>query len=282
MLKPTVVIVFLILAALSLFIINQDEPHQSPMLADPPIDSTTPIARPVASDSAAASMAMPSHQASPLKTQTATQDFPDWLTDLAIPQELDLSDQFIQSTLSDVDAIQPIIALLVDKEILRKLARAVYQSANGNIVSQYRPLRSPNGRFIVQAYAPEEQDKYIVNSKNYTRYQQYVSALTQLEPKVAAQLYYRFSPLLEQAYAELGLTESSFHDALIKTTGLIINAEFISSDAILYRKTLKYPLEQSALESLNDIEKLMFRMGKDNQQQLQTWVLELKKHLSPI
>jgi hypothetical protein len=222
-------------------------------------DSPTPVAAPSATPDVATTK--PVYE-EPLPTP-APQPLP----------ELDQSDETVLAALKDLN-VNGLVETIIPKEILRKFVRAVNVLDEGKIITEYRPVASPQGAFVADSFnvkisggeLGEQQDaeQFRVSPKNYLRYTLFVQVISALDSDSAVGLYKHYYPLLNRAHQELGMSKDNFHSVLIRSIDKVLAAPDVSGDMILIRPKVYFEFADPALEKMPDIHKLMLRMGPDN------------------
>ncbi len=165
--------------------------------------------------------------------------------------------------------------LLTDEFIIRKAVRAVVAAANGEWVYQHRPIDPPTSPFEVA----KDGDTLRIAPTNFARYEPYIDALVSVDAFTAAKMYTQYYPLLEEAYGELGLQQGNFHGAVLKALALVESTP-AHNDAELVQPSVAYKFKNAEIEGLPQIQKLLIRMGPENQTRLQAWLTELERQLS--
>lgn len=176
--------------------------------------------------------------------------------------------------------------MLVKDNVIPKSVRAVIAAADGGVVHEYRPLRSPSGAFLAEALDEEPREdvgqRYRLSQRNYERYQPYVDLITRLEPRDVAAVYQRFYPLLEQAYAQHGVESGSFKSITLRAIDSLLAAPVLDEEPILVQPRVYYEFEDKRLESLPATQKLLIRMGPDNTKKIQAALRELRRAIEGI
>jgi len=179
--------------------------------------------------------------------------------------------------MADLDSSgwSPLKKFTTNEYVIRKTVRAIAAAANGEWVNQHRPLNTPSKPFK----AVKNDGKLVIAEETYQRYTPYVNAIVALEAKDASALYKTYSPLLEEAYKELGLKEGDFSSAVNKALTTIENTpEDVELELI--HPTVMYKFKNKDVEKLPGIQKLMLRIGPDNRERLKNWLQSLQSELS--
>lgn len=195
---------------------------------------------------------------------------------LPVPQplpDLNQSDAAVLAALKALN-VNGLVEMIIPQEILRKFVRAVDIAEEGKVVSEYRPIASPQGAFVVDSFnvkvsggdLGEQQDaeQIRVSPKNYLRYTLFVQVVSALDSDASIGLYKRYYPLLNRAHQELGSGKGNFHSVLIRAIDKVLAAPDAGGDLLLIHAKVYYEFADPALEKLPEIHKLMLRMGPDN------------------
>lgn len=214
----------------------------------------------------------PEPEAKPIESQAPVQN--------PLPR-LNESDKPVLQALAQRSLDKRLLSYLVSDEIVRKAVRAVSNLSEGQVVKEYRPLVSPSGQLSVSMIGmSNEQRRYELSTDNYSRYQDHLKLLAWISPESAAEFYMEYFPLLQQAYDELGLREPSFYVVTQEALDNILSDSAIPQYAPLVSPSVMYQFEQKEFESESGIQKLLWRMGKEQAQILRSWVEKFKSALS--
>jgi hypothetical protein len=184
---------------------------------------------------------------------------------------------------SDTDVISHLLEVsdggfqswLIQEHLIRKFVRAVNALEEGKLVSQYRPFAAPESTFS----ALKTGESWQIQPENYQRYTPYLESLEQVGPAGLAQLYQHYSPLLQQAYEELGVDKGSFKDVTLRALTRISKTPIPPADTPLARPSVTYKFAAPELEQRSAVEKLLFRLGPDNSARLKKLASELLTEL---
>lgn len=187
--------------------------------------------------------------------------------------DLDQSDASVLAALKALN-VNGLVEMIIPQDILRKFVRAVDVLEDGKIVTEYRPVASPQGAFVADSFnvkvsggeLGDQQDveQFRVSPKNYLRYTLFVQVISALDSDASVALYKRFYPLLNRAHQELGSGKGNFHSVLIRAIDKVLAAPDAGGDMLLIHPKVYYEFADPALEKLPEAHKLMLRMGPDS------------------
>ena len=188
---------------------------------------------------------------------------------LAAPTDLDSSDPQVHSL---VKILAPeFTQWLLPQQQIRKWVATVDMMAEGRYPRKYPAIDFPLGKFVVE----KQGDSIHQADSNFKRADVLISALTKIEPQQLADYYQQWQPIFEKAYKEQGKRDR-FTERLALAIDTIIGLEPLPENATLKQPHVFYTYADPALEQRSDLEKLVWRLGTDNQQALQAYLKQLK------
>jgi hypothetical protein len=114
---------------------------------------------------------------------------------------------------------------------------------------------------------------------NARRYAPYVQTLTAISPQRAAQLYVQLYPLCEQAWRELGHPKSAFNDRLLAVIANLLQAPEPQGAVLLRQPKVLYTYADPALEAAPAGQKILMRMGLENERAVKDWLRQFRQDL---
>ncbi|KFZ37708.1 hypothetical protein HR45_09840 [Shewanella mangrovi] len=174
--------------------------------------------------------------------------------------ELNESDTYVHDkviAMADGMAIDP---LLNNSDMVRQFVVFVDNIAQGQLARKTSPLQAPSQSFTVTDIT----NKTYLNPDSYHRYDVYADFLTGLDDEQLVTTYKRLSPLLEQAFAELGYPDMSFDSRLKEAMKELLATPVIEQPIELYSISVNYQFVDPKLEALPNAQKLLIRMGPEN------------------
>ncbi|MDT8399213.1 MAG: DUF3014 domain-containing protein [Pseudomonadales bacterium] len=186
------------------------------------------------------------------------------------------SDEFVREQLAELSVGAQVLPILVADEIIRKVAVLTENTSRGVLPLRDLPLRSLTQPMQVRRL---ENEIYLMDPASYHRFDPVVDALVAVDVDQALSAYQTLSPLLQQAYAEIGYPNRSFEEALVETIDRVLNAPMEQGPFRLVRPAVMYRFADERLEKLSDVEKLLLRMGPDNAERLKQKLREFRDRL---
>lgn len=188
---------------------------------------------------------------------------------------LDGSDQAIREALATLIGLAQVDKLLDVHSFVRHLVITVDNLPREKVARPLVPLKPVPGRF----FSAGEGDAMAISAENYRRYTPGVHVLEALDPKKLVDVYVHFYPLFQQAYKELGYPSGYFNDRLIDAIDDMLAAPQIQGPVRLVRPKLMYQYADPALEDLSAGQKILIRMGPDNEARVKAKLNELRQEI---
>lgn len=179
--------------------------------------------------------------------------------DPALPP-LKASDTHLLAALFDAFGKTPIESLLIPDQLVRRFVATVNSLDGEPVALRQRPLRHVPGLLSVERAG----DRLLLSPHNAERYTPLVNVLQGLDPQRAVDLYVRYYPLLQKAYAELGYPDRYFNDRLIQVIDHLLETRETAGPIELVRPKVLYEFADRELEKRSSGEKILIRMGPEN------------------
>lgn len=167
---------------------------------------------------------------------------------------------------------------ITTEEAIRKFVVVIDNMAQGKIAKKYLPIPKPEHKFTHS----EAGIKVFLDPAGFKRYTSYISLFESIDNDMAVELYQRYSPLMEQAFSELGYPDRNFHDTLMQAFDVLLNAPVMEEQIELVRPNVLYKFAYPSLESAPAVHKQLIRMGPENTRRLQQKAQQFKTALSAI
>jgi len=191
--------------------------------------------------------------------------------------KLNDSDKEIREAASQLNPALKWAEWITTDEAIRKFVVVIDNLATGKISRKYLPIPKPELKFKSSQTGVKE----YIDTRSFERYGPYISLFENIDNTMAAALYQHYSPLLEQAFAELGYTDRNFHNTLMQAFNVLLSAPIINADIELVRPSVFYKFADPELEQALPAHKQMIRMGPENARKLQNKIRQLQTALNP-
>lgn len=167
------------------------------------------------------------------------------------------------------------LGLLNDDQFIRKAILQVDNAAQGKLVYQHSPLRSPLGGLDTMA----QDGKIFINPESYSRYNVYGDLIASIDTGLLVAFYRFYEPLLDEAYMELGYPAGHFRGTLITAIDQALATPVIEGPIELLQPEANYIYADESLESLNMVQKQLLRMGPENTAKIQDALQRFKARI---
>jgi hypothetical protein len=177
------------------------------------------------------------------------------------------SDEAVRELVKALSSNPSVTAWLATRNLIRNFTVVVSNVANGEHAATHLAAIKPGATFAVR----ERGEDLAIDSRNYARYLPLATAASSIDPAGAARLYKTLKPRIDEAYRELGYPDTPFDQTLERAITLLVKTP-IPRGPILVQPdgATAYRFADPQLERLNPSQKLLIRMGPDNQLAVQT------------
>ena len=207
---------------------------------------------------------------------TATPNTAAKITQPPLP-DLNNSDKEIRSAASQINPALRWVEWITTDEAIRKFVMVIDNLATGGISRKFLLIPKPKDKFS----STQDDTRKYMDKASFERYSPYISLFESIDNDMASAFYQRYSPLMEQAFSELGYTERNFHDTLMKAFEVLLSAPVLTEKIELIRPSVFFKYADLDLEQAPDAHKQMIRMGPENTTKLQAKIRQLQAVLSP-
>ncbi|HEY0886832.1 MAG TPA: DUF3014 domain-containing protein [Ramlibacter sp.] len=177
-------------------------------------------------------------------------------------------------------------ALVVTDDFPRRFVATVDNLGRAHAPPLMWPVTPTAGKFTVQ----EEGGSAVIAADNGARYTPFVLLAEGVDAAAAVQLYARMYPLLQAAYLELGFPGKSFHRRMVEVIDLLlatprppdplpVQLVEVKGTVASQQPWVRYEYADPALESLSAGQKILLRVGPENQRRLKAKLAELRAEL---
>ena len=185
------------------------------------------------------------------------------------------SDPFVRDLLA-FSQTPLLTSWLAQSELVRKFVGAVDNVANGIHPGKHVGFLKPETKFVATRHG----DSVSMGPASYARYDAMMAVFRSVPPERLLDVYRRLSPLLEQAYAELGYGGGmTFESSLNRAIDQVLAVPVVEGPIALIPRFSSYRYRDPSLASLTNAQKLFLRLGPDHLQALQSTLRECRGRL---
>ena len=165
----------------------------------------------------------------------------------------------------------PLLARLVaTRGLVRNATLAIVQIGDGKTPAVPLAVLRPPVRLQING-----QQSGRVEAASFARWESATSALLSVPPSDLARIYVNVKELFDEAYRDLGYPNGDFDVALSKAIRVIVSTPPSPPEMILFRREGYFEHVDSALGSLQPVQKQLLLFGPANQARVQSWLRQL-------
>jgi hypothetical protein len=193
---------------------------------------------------------------------------------------LDESDSWFSTKLPELTWRKELLKLVVTEDMIRRFVVFTDNFNQGTLAYEHTPLITPNVKFTAIESQSDGVVKWQWDEDSARRFSLYVDLLRSMDSDMLIEWYVELKPLIDQAYEELGYPDDDFTEVLHNAITKVLDMEVPKDQPELKRPSVMYKYEDESLESLDDAEKLLLRLGKENLLVIKSVMLEINEKLS--
>jgi hypothetical protein len=171
------------------------------------------------------------------------------------------SDKDISGSLAGVFGKKSMDELLVPEMVIRHIVVTVDNLPRNKVAEQMRPVKSASGQTVTATSG----DMITLTDENSARYAAFMKLVQTTDTKQLGALYIRYYPLFQQAYEDLGYPGQYFNDRLVEVIDHLLQTPEVRGPIQLKQGKVFYEYADPSLESRSAGQKLLLRMGSENQ-----------------
>ncbi len=200
----------------------------------------------------------------------------------ATPQEpviplprLDESDEAIQGSLEELFHQESVWEILKPENIIRNVVVTVDNLPREKPGVQRRPVKPAMDAFRTSG----TEAAITMSPDNYARYQPFVELARVADAKQVTGLYFRFYPLFQQAYDDLGDAPRNFNDRLVEVIDHLLATPEVQGPIRLMQPKVFYQFADPELEAMSAGQKILIRRGSENAAVIKAKLREIRAEL---
>lgn len=189
---------------------------------------------------------------------------------------LENSDSLMRDSVSRLIGGKAFADFVVPYQLVRRIVATVDNLPRGTAPTRTMPINGVPGAFAAVAHA----DYTVTDSANYARYVPYVRVLEALDAHALISGYAHTYALFQRAYEELGYPGRYFNDRLVEAIDDLLEAPELPAPAKLSQPKVLYEFADPELQRRSAGQKLMMRVGRDNETKLKEKLREIRAELA--
>lgn len=189
--------------------------------------------------------------------------------------------------LIDLLGRKAVMSYLQLEEFPRRFVATVDNLGRSHAPPALWPVHPTPDRFTVE----EHEGAAVIAADNRMRYEPFVLLVESVDASQAVALYVRAYPLLQRAYEQLGYPNRYFNDRLVAVIDQLLQTPErkyplkvqlieVKGPVPSVRPWVRYEYADPALESLSSGQKMLLRVGPENQRRLKAKLAAIRKELA--
>jgi len=158
----------------------------------------------------------------------------------------------------------------------RRVAATVDALPRKSVPQRVMPVKPVPGPFATAGQA----EGLLIGRTNSARYAPYLRLAEATDTRALVAVYVKFYPLFQQAYAELGYPNGYFNDRLIAAIDDMLAAPETPDAVPLVQPKVLYEYADPELEALSAGQKIMVRMGRENEARAKAKLRDIRRALT--
>jgi hypothetical protein len=188
---------------------------------------------------------------------------------------LENSDSMMRDALTSLLGAKSFAELVYPAELVRRIVATVDNLPRKTAPSRMLPWQPVPGGFVTLG----EGDQAVIAARNAARYEPYVRVVQGIDTRALVRRYIDSYPLFQQAYEQLGYPNQYFTDRLIEAIDDLLAAPEPPMAPKLEQPKVRYTFADPELESLSAGQKIMVRVGRENEAKLKAKLREVRAEL---
>jgi len=196
---------------------------------------------------------------------------------------LNESDVWVQENLPKLTWRKELLKLMINEDMIRRFVVFTDNFAQGSVAYEYSPFIKPDTKFSVKETKDASKtdiELWELDEQSSKRFTLYVELLRSIDTNTLVSWYVEMKPLVDQAYAELGYPDSDFTETLQAAITRVLDTEIPKAPIQLTRPSVMYKYADPEFEDLDDADKLLLRLGRENLLIIKSILLEINDKLS--
>jgi hypothetical protein len=185
------------------------------------------------------------------------------------------SDATVMDSLKKLVGPDAVAKLLVPESLIRNIVATLDNLPRDHLAMRVSPVNPPRGTFKTMGH----EDTITIAADNGARYAPYVTAFEATDPAATIAVYLRLYPLFQQAYIDLGFPNGYFNDRLVEVIDHLLDAPEPKGPVKVVSPHVLYEFANPDLEARSAGQKLMIRLGADNEARVKAKLRAYRKEL---
>lgn len=186
------------------------------------------------------------------------------------------SDAFVFEGLRALQNGAALLRVLADEQLLRSIVVFVENISRGEFPQTGLPYRRIQQEMQVQNI---DDNLFVMEQSAHARFNEVIDIFVSIDSDQAMAFYRTLSPLLQQAYAEIGFRNVNFDDTLRSAINNVLRSPYMEGPYQLVKPSVMYVYADANIENLEEVHKQLIRIGPDNAEKLKAKLREFSAQL---
>src|SRR5882724_4842780 len=186
---------------------------------------------------------------------------------------LQQSDPDVRESLVGVFGARSISQFLIPENVVRHIVVTVDNLPRKKVAIELRPIKPTPGPTVTATQG----DITTLGAANFERYAPLIKVVRSTDTAVLVNVYFKLYPLFQQSYEDLGYPGQYFNDRLVEVIDDMLRAPDVQGPIELTQPKVFYEYADPKLESLSAGQKLLLRMGANNEAIMKAKLREFRK-----
>lgn len=188
---------------------------------------------------------------------------------------LNESDSAATGGIGNVVGQSAVEQFLQPENFIRRVVVTVDNLPRKKVSVEQRPVKATAGQAVTAASG----DTVLLSDENYARYRPFIELVKKTDSKTLTAYYFRFYPLFQRAYEDLGYPNAYFNDRVIEVIDHLLATPEVRGPIELVQPKVFYEYADPKLEGRSAGQKLMIRMGPENAAAIRKKLREIRQQI---
>jgi len=186
------------------------------------------------------------------------------------------SDPALQASIEQLYGTEPLESFLIPKDIIRRLVVMIDSLPKERLPLESRAFKRIEGSFMVQG----DGEQLFIADANAQRYTGFIDLVQRTDSAQLVKVYFRYYPLFQKAYEELGYRNRYFNDRVILVIDHLLATPELAGPVELVRPKVMYEYADPELQTRSAGQKALLRMGPGNAVVVKNKLREIRNELA--
>ena len=182
------------------------------------------------------------------------------------------SDPAIHEAIAPIFGAQSLARFFNLDDFIRRVVATVDNLPRETVAMRLNPVKPVGGLFATQG----RDETLAIAPQNERRYAAHVALAGAVDAKKLAAVYFRFYPLFQQAYVDLGYPHGHFNDRLVEVIDHLLATPEVKGPIRLTTPHVMHEYADPELEARSAGQKALIRMGTANAAKVKAKLREIR------